>query len=77
MSVWDMGEIVLNVHRENISYIQFILEGYDGLGNVTTKDPISAQIAIRYPVSRKVLITSLIHALYKEGVIREDIDDEA
>ncbi len=67
-----MGEIMLNVNRGDISYIRFILEGYDGLGMVTTKNPHAARILLSFPLSRKDLITRLIHALENEGVIRED-----
>jgi hypothetical protein len=72
--VWETGEITLRLNRENISYVRFILEGYDGLGIVTTTDPVSAQVIITYPVSRKALLGDLIGALAKEGVLREERD---
>lgn len=69
--VWNMGEITLQVNRDEISYLKFILEGYDGLGIVTTKDPIAAKVIVTYPLTRRFLLGQLIHALQKEGIIRE------
>ncbi len=63
----------MRVNRDDISYLRFILEGYDGLGIVSTRDPIAAQVVITYPLSRKALLARLIHALHREGVIKEDI----
>jgi hypothetical protein len=67
-----MGEMVLSVDRGDISYIRYILEGYDGLGTVTTVDSRTAMIMLSFPLSRKDLITRLVHALEDEGVLRED-----
>lgn len=59
--------------RDDISYLRFIFEGYDGLGIVSTRDPVAAQVVITYPLSRKALLARLIHALHREGVIKEDM----
>lgn len=66
--------MVLRVDRRDISYLRFIIEGYDGLGIVTTRDPVSAEVVITYPLKRKDLLTELIHALQGEGIIREGPD---
>jgi hypothetical protein len=71
IGVWGLGEWTLLVKPGDISYVRFILEGYDGLGIVSTKDPVSARIVITYPLSRKALLTRLIQALHSEGVVRE------
>ncbi|HON38154.1 MAG: DUF4911 domain-containing protein [Desulfomonilia bacterium] len=71
--MWETGQIEVRVNRDDISYLRFILEGYDGLGIVSTRDPIAAQVVITYPLSRKALLARLIHALHREGVIKEDI----
>ncbi len=71
MVVWEVGEWTLLVRPDDISYVRFILEGYDGLGIVSTTDPVSARIVITYPLSRKTLLTRVIRALHSEGVIRE------
>jgi hypothetical protein len=62
------------VNRSDIAYIRFILEGYDGLGIVSTLDPASAQVVITYPLSREALLERLIHALRREGVVKEDLE---
>ncbi len=72
--VWEVGEWTLLVKPGDISYVRFILEGYDGLGIVSTKDPVSGQVVITYPLSRKVLLARLIDALHDEGVIKGGID---
>jgi hypothetical protein len=64
--------MTLRLNREHISYVRFIFEGYDGLGIVTTTDPVSAQILVTYPVGRETLLRGLVGALVKEGVIREE-----
>lgn len=72
-SVWEMGEMKLQVSRNDISYLRFILEGYDGLGIVTTKDPARAEVIITYPAKQKALLAQLIEALHKEGLVKEGI----
>lgn len=62
------------MNRGDISYLRFIFEGYDGLGIVTTRDPVAAQAVITYPLSRKALLARLIHALHREGVVKEDME---
>lgn len=62
------------MNRDNISYLRFIFEGYDGLGIVSTRDPAAAQVVITYPLSRKTLLARLIHALHREGVVKEDME---
>ncbi|MFA5652873.1 MAG: DUF4911 domain-containing protein [Desulfomonilia bacterium] len=71
--MWKTGQIEIRVDRDNISYLRFIFEGYDGLGIVSTRDPVAAQVVITYPLSRKALLARLIHALHREGVVKEDM----
>jgi len=70
----EIGQLVVQVNREDISYLRFILEGYDGLGVVSTRDPVSAQVMITYPLSREALLSRLIHELHREGVVKEDLE---
>ncbi len=63
--------MTLQVSRDDISYLRFILEGYDGLGIVTTKDNVKAEVIITYPAKQKTLLAQLIDALHKEGLVRE------
>lgn len=66
--------MTLDLNRDKISYVRFILEGYDGLGIVTTTDPVSARVLVTYPLCREGLLRELVGALVKEGVIREERD---
>ncbi len=70
----EIGQLVVQVNRDDISYLRFILEGYDGLGVVSTRDPVPAQVMITYPLSREALLSRLIHELHREGVVKEDLE---
>lgn len=67
-----MVEVRLRLRRGDISYVRYILEGYDGLGILTTHDAHAAQAFIRYPSDQEELLKSFIAALKDEGVIEED-----
>jgi hypothetical protein len=72
--MWETGQILLEVNREDISYLRFIFEGYDGLGIVTTRDAFSAEVTVTYPLSRRPLLDQLVQALRREGVVRKKED---
>ncbi|MBT8490882.1 MAG: DUF4911 domain-containing protein, partial [Deltaproteobacteria bacterium] len=72
--MWGLEKLSVLLNRSDITYLKFILEGYDGLGIVTTQDPYSAQAMVMYPLSRKQTLLDLIDALFKEGVIKEVIE---
>jgi hypothetical protein len=63
--------ISLKVDRNDIFYVRFILEGYDGLGNVSTKNPIKGRLAISCPVGNRDVIVEVLRALEEEGVVKE------
>jgi hypothetical protein len=63
--------ISLKVDRNDIFYVRFILEGYDGLGNVSTKNPIEGRLAISCPVGNRDVIVEVLRALEEEGVVKE------
>ncbi len=69
--MWNFGKLSLQLNRSDISYVKFIMEGYDGLGIVTTTDPYAAQATVTYPMSRKQSLLALLDALVREGVIKE------
>ncbi len=71
LKMWDFEKISLMLKRSDISYLKFIMEGYDGLGIVTTQEKYTAQAMVTYPLSRKGTLLELIHALVEEGVIKE------
>jgi hypothetical protein len=67
----DFSTISLRVNRSDIFYVRFILEGYDGLGNVSTKNPAEGQLIVTCPACSKGEMFELIKALEKEGVVKE------
>ncbi|HHO77302.1 MAG TPA: DUF4911 domain-containing protein [Deltaproteobacteria bacterium] len=69
--MWNFSVLSLKLKRSDISYVKFILEGYDGLGIVTTKDRFAAEAIVTCPVSRKQSMVKLLEALVHEGVIKE------
>jgi hypothetical protein len=63
--------MTLRVDRKDISYIHYIMEGYDGLGIVSTDDPLLGRLTVAYPECRGRDMFDLIAAFRKEGVIKE------
>jgi len=60
-----------SVSRNQIAYLRFILESYDGLAFMRTLDPAEAVVEIAYPLSRRHDAEELILALEKETGLRE------
>jgi hypothetical protein len=52
--------------RQQIGYLRFILESYDGLAFVTTLDNRQALVEIAYPASRREDAQALLVALVEE-----------
>lgn len=67
----DFHRITLRVDRRDIFYIHYIIEGYDGLGTVTTRDRSRGLIQLTYPETCRDDLFDLIHALQAEEVIKE------
>jgi hypothetical protein len=67
----DFQAISLTVDRKDIFYVNYVVQGYDGLGTVSTKDPIQGLLVIHYPECSKATLLDLTCALQKEGVIKE------
>ena len=52
--------------RQQIGYLRFILESYDGLAFVRTLDSREALVEIAYPVSRRADAEDLLASLAAE-----------
>ena len=63
--------ISLQVDRRDISYIHYIIEGYDVLSTVSTLDRSTGLIQLHYPEACRKDLFDLIHALQEEEVIKE------
>jgi hypothetical protein len=67
----DFQAVSLTVDRKDIFYVNYVIQGYDGLGTVSTKDPVQGLLIINYPVSSRAAILDVTGALQIEGVVKE------
>jgi hypothetical protein len=67
----DFQAVSLTVDRKDIFYVNYIVQGYDGLATVSTKDPLQGLLVIKFPEGSKTTIFNLVQALKIEGVIKE------
>lgn len=67
----DFRSLSLRVDRRDIFYIHYILEGYDGLGTVSTLDGSAGIIRLTFPETCSDDLCDLVHALQTEEVIKE------
>jgi hypothetical protein len=70
----DFSRVSLRVDRKDIFYIHHIVEGYEGLGTVSTQDPSRGLLWLTFPETRRKALFDLIHALQAEEVIKEVIE---
>lgn len=54
------GTLLLRISPQRIGFIKFILEGYDGMALVSTLDPKSGSIIVRYPLSFHEELSAII-----------------
>jgi hypothetical protein len=66
-----MNTITVIIDKNNVSYIKYIFEGYDGMAIISTVNSSSATINILYSVSLQKPLNSIVKAMIKEGVIKE------
>ena len=61
----------LRVDRRHISYLKFILEGYDGLATLSTVDARTGEVALSVAPGCEVDIERIIAFLKKEMLIED------
>jgi hypothetical protein len=66
-----MNTITVIIDKNNVSYIKYIFEGYDGMAIISTVNSSTATINILYSVSLQKPLNNIIKAMIKEGVIKE------
>ncbi len=54
---------LFRVDREEIHYFRFLLESYDGMALVSTKDPNAALIEVRIAPGCEAMVLELMDAL--------------
>ena len=57
---------VFRVDREEIGYLRFTLESYDGMAVVATRDPFAALIEISIPPGCEETVLELLASLAEE-----------
>ena len=57
---------ILRVERQHISWIRFLLEGYDGIASVTTLEPARGLIQINTAPGCEDALNELLKELAKE-----------
>jgi hypothetical protein len=55
--------IYLRIDRQRISYLKFILEGYDGLGILSTVEPKDGLVKITLPPEGYIELITLLSTL--------------
>ncbi|MFC1524365.1 DUF4911 domain-containing protein [Thermodesulfobacteriota bacterium] len=58
-----LHRLVLRIAPSRIAYLKFILEGYDGLGIISTLDSTKGIVEIRYPNEVQPDIIQLLTAV--------------
>lgn len=62
---------------EEIAYVRFILESYEGIGWIRTLDPREGLVEICYPSCQAVDATELLEALADEtGMVPSEFPDD-
>lgn len=62
---------VYRTPRQQIAYLRFVLESYDGLAFIRTLDSRQALVEIAYPPSRRVDAEALLRSLAAELPLEE------
>ncbi|MBL0715296.1 MAG: DUF4911 domain-containing protein [Desulfosarcina sp.] len=57
------------IERRDISYLRFILEAYDGMAVLTTKDAARGIVVITIAPGSEVLVDEVVTSLSQEGEI--------
>ena len=53
----------LKISPERIHFLKFILEGYDGMALLSTKDPEQGLIEVRYPAEIECDLIELLESI--------------
>lgn len=59
----NCSKLPIRIAPQRIAFLKFILEGYDGLANLTTIDQRSGDVTINYPMEQEEEVMQLMDAL--------------
>jgi hypothetical protein len=62
-----------SINREEICYLQWVIEAYDGMASMRTINPKTGQIEISIAPGCRQEILSLINHLKQEGIIHDPL----
>jgi len=63
----------LRVNRRDIAFLKFILEGYDGLAQLTTVDPLMGRLALMIVPGCEETVRRLLDDLKKEMMLEIEV----
>ena len=61
MSEKHCSLLCLKISPERIHFLKYILEGYDGMALLSTKDAEQGLVEVRYPVEIECELKELLH----------------
>lgn len=66
---WTLARQIFHVDREEIGYLRFTLESYDGMISISTLDPYAALIEVAMSPGCEGMVLELLESLRrKEGL---------
>lgn len=69
LTTMQTSKYILSVRRNEICYLQWIIESYDGMASMRTINPVNGEIEISLSPGCEEEIFSLINYLKEEGGI--------
>lgn len=72
----DIHSLFLRVRRKDIAYLKFIIESYEGMAVVRTKDPVQAIVELMIAPGWEKEVEKVLEALRKEILI-EEVEEES
>ena len=69
LTTGQTSKCLFSINREEICYLQWIIEAYDGMASMRTVNPKTGEIEISIAPGCREEILSLINHLKEEGII--------
>ncbi len=66
-------DLYLRISKDKIGYLRFILEGYDGLAQLTTIDAGQGLVRLLFPDSRYAEVISLLDGVATDINVQHDV----
>ncbi len=72
----DTHSLFLRIRRKDIAYLKFIIESYEGMALVRTKDPDQAIVELMIAPGWESEVEKVLEALRKEILIEKANEEE-